>query len=83
MTTRAATMPTVTKMPIAVAGAGGRMGRMLIEAVLDAGDATLAGALDQPGSPQLGRDAGDFAGRASGVAICAELDRGLADARFL
>ena len=83
MTTSAATTPTAAPMPIAVAGAGGRMGRMLIEAGLDADDATLAGALDQPGSPQLGRDAGDFAGRASGVAICAELDRGLADARYL
>ncbi|HRD91633.1 MAG TPA: 4-hydroxy-tetrahydrodipicolinate reductase, partial [Accumulibacter sp.] len=34
---------------IAVAGAGGRMGRMLIEATLNDGHATLAAALDQPG----------------------------------
>ena len=31
---------------IAIAGASGRMGRMLIEAVLQAGDTQLAGALD-------------------------------------
>ena len=33
-------------MKIAIAGANGRMGRMLIEAVLRADDAVLTGALD-------------------------------------
>ena len=33
---------------IAIAGASGRMGRMLIEAVLQAGDTQLAGAFDMP-----------------------------------
>jgi 4-hydroxy-tetrahydrodipicolinate reductase len=33
-------------MKIAIAGASGRMGRMLIEAVLQLPDATLVGALD-------------------------------------
>ncbi|NLZ41568.1 MAG: 4-hydroxy-tetrahydrodipicolinate reductase, partial [Comamonadaceae bacterium] len=43
---------------VAVAGAGGRMGRMLIEAVLAADDLRLVGALDIDGSPALGQDAG-------------------------
>ena len=34
---------------VAVAGAGGRMGRMLIEAVAAADDCVLAGALEQAG----------------------------------
>jgi len=73
----------VTSMKIAVAGASGRMGRMLIEAVLGAGDAKLAGALDVADSPAIGRDAGDFLGRATGVRVTASLDEGLAGADFL
>ena len=38
--------PRVGGLRIAVAGASGRMGRMLIEAVLGAPDLTLHGALD-------------------------------------
>ncbi|MDO9072576.1 MAG: 4-hydroxy-tetrahydrodipicolinate reductase [Rubrivivax sp.] len=68
---------------IAVAGAGGRMGRMLIEAVLASGDCRLSGALDQPGSPALGQDAGNFAGRETGVAVTANLHAGLAGAHVL
>lgn len=47
---------------IAIAGAGGRMGRMLIEAVLAAPDCTLAAALDVPTSAALGKDAAAFTG---------------------
>jgi 4-hydroxy-tetrahydrodipicolinate reductase len=68
---------------IAVAGAGGRMGRMLIEAVLASGDCRLSGALDRPGSPALGQDAGAFAGRETGVAVTANLHAGLAGADVL
>jgi 4-hydroxy-tetrahydrodipicolinate reductase len=68
---------------IAVTGAGGRMGRMLIDAVLASGDCTLSGALDVPGSPALGHDAGAHAGRHTGVAVTAELQRGLAGAQVL
>lgn len=70
-------------MKIAVAGAGGRMGRMLIEAVLAADDAELAGALDIEGSPVLGRDAADFLGRQSGVRITSSADEALAQATHL
>ena len=68
---------------IAIAGASGRMGRMLIEAVLAAPDCTLAGALDVAGSPSLGQDAGAFAGRDTGVAITSDLQSGLAQAQVL
>ena len=50
----------MSKMKIAIAGANGRMGHMLIEAVLKADDAVLTGALDVPDSPNLGNDAGMF-----------------------
>jgi len=68
---------------IAVAGAGGRMGRMLIEAVLASGDCRLSGALEVPGSPALGQDAGAFAGRETGVAVTASLPAGLSGAHVL
>ncbi|WP_313315684.1 4-hydroxy-tetrahydrodipicolinate reductase [Pulveribacter sp.] len=68
---------------VAVAGASGRMGRMLIEAIAASGDLVLAGALDQPGSPGIGQDAMAFLGRASGVAITSDLRTGLAGADVL
>ncbi len=70
-------------LKIAIAGASGRMGRMLVEAVLGSGDCTLAGALDAPGSAALGQDAGAFAGRHTGVAVTADLRAGLGDAAVL
>ena len=70
-------------MRIAIAGASGRMGRMLIETVLQASDATLTGALDVAASPAVGRDATEFLGRASGVPIGADIDAGIAGAQFL
>lgn len=68
---------------VAVAGASGRMGRMLIEAVLAAPDCRLSGALDLPSSAQLGQDAGAFLGRETGIAIVADLHAGLAGAQVL
>ena len=70
-------------LKIAVAGASGRMGRMLVEAIAAAPDATLAGALDVAGSPAVGDDAGAFSGQLAGVAIQSDLALGLADADFL
>ncbi|MBV7481717.1 4-hydroxy-tetrahydrodipicolinate reductase [Bordetella sp. BOR01] len=61
-------------MRIAIAGAGGRMGRMLIEAVLNSPDLTLAAALDRAGAEAIGQDAGAFLGRDTGVAITDQLD---------
>ena len=68
---------------IAIAGASGRMGRMLIEAVQNADDAVLAGALDVAGSPALGSDAAAFLGQNSGVQITSDLREGLKGAKYL
>ncbi|MDQ2778349.1 MAG: 4-hydroxy-tetrahydrodipicolinate reductase [Pseudomonadota bacterium] len=70
-------------LKIAVAGASGRMGRMLIEAVLASDDCRLSGALDTAASPLLGQDAATGQGRTSGVTVTADLRRGLADADVL
>ena len=59
------------------------MGRMLVEAVLDAPDCALAGALDVARQPALGQDAGAFLGRATGVAITDDLDGVLAASQVL
>lgn len=68
---------------IAVAGASGRMGQMLIDAVQAADDCTLGGALDVAGSPAIGTDAGAFSGQATGVVITSDLHYGLKSSRVL
>lgn len=73
----------MSQLKIAVAGASGRMGRMLIETIQNAEDATLAGALDIASAPGLGTDAAAFLGKPAGVPIEAELSKGLANAQFL
>lgn len=73
----------MTTLNIAIAGASGRMGRMLIEAVLNADDAKLAGALDVAQAPGIGADAAAFLGKPAGVAITADLAIGLKDAAYL
>ncbi len=65
------------KQKICITGAGGRMGRMLIEAVTQAKDLSLGGALDMPGSPGLGLDASGFLGTASGVTITSDVAHAL------
>jgi 4-hydroxy-tetrahydrodipicolinate reductase len=72
-----------TTIAVAVAGASGRMGHMLIEAVLAQADLRLTGALDLPGSPSIGQDAGAFAGQQTGVKVSADLRAGLAGAQVL
>ncbi|CAM8672172.1 DapB Dihydrodipicolinate reductase [Comamonadaceae bacterium] len=68
---------------IAIAGASGRMGQMLIEAVRAADDCTLTGALDIAGSAALGLDAGAFSGKAAGVLITSDLREGLKNSKAL
>jgi 4-hydroxy-tetrahydrodipicolinate reductase len=68
---------------VCVAGASGRMGQMLVEAVRGSGDCQLTGALDIDGSPMLGQDAAGFAGQASGVLITADLAQGLRGSQAL
>jgi len=73
----------MNQMKIAVAGASGRMGRMLIETIRNAPDATLAGALDVPGAAGLGTDAAAFLGATAGVTIVSGLAEGLSQAGVL
>lgn len=73
----------MTQLKIAVAGASGRMGRMLIEAIQLADDTVLAGALDVPGSPFLGTDAAAFLGKPANVIIESDFAKGLANADIL
>jgi 4-hydroxy-tetrahydrodipicolinate reductase len=68
---------------IAVAGATGRMGHMLIEAIRASGDCQLAGALDLPSSPAIGNDASAFLGTASGVPVVSDLKAGLSGSQVL
>ena len=68
---------------VAIAGASGRMGRMLIEAVAGASDLVLSGALEVANSPAIGHDATAFLGISSGVLVTADLPAGLANAQVL
>jgi 4-hydroxy-tetrahydrodipicolinate reductase len=61
-------------MRLIVAGAGGRMGRALTRVISETRGAVLAGALEAPGSPLLGKDAGVLAGLPeNGVKLSADL----------
>ena len=73
----------MTGLKIAVAGASGRMGQMLIEAITAAHDLQLAGATGSAGSAALGSDAGAALGQHTGVLISADLSVALADADLL
>ncbi|MEW5786264.1 MAG: 4-hydroxy-tetrahydrodipicolinate reductase [Pseudomonadota bacterium] len=68
---------------VVIAGASGRMGRILLEAVANAPDLRLHGALEREGSPLLGRDAGELTGCATGVAITANVAAALDGADVL
>lgn len=60
---------------IAIAGAGGRMGRTLVEACQELGGVELTVAIDRPGSSLVGSDAGEVAGvGALGVRIGQDLE---------
>lgn len=65
-------------MRIAIAGSSGRMGRSLIECVLKDPALTLSGALEMPGHALIGRDAGEFAGVATGVTVTPDVAAALA-----
>jgi 4-hydroxy-tetrahydrodipicolinate reductase len=65
----------MTDIRVAIAGAGGRMGRALTQAVTQTQGLVVAVASEQPGSPLLGRDAGELAGvEGLGVAVRADLE---------
>ena len=70
-------------MKFAVAGATGKMGKMLIDTILRSPNAQLTGALEHPSCALLGTDAGAFLGQQTNVLITDDLVKGLADAEYL
>jgi 4-hydroxy-tetrahydrodipicolinate reductase len=71
----------MSDMRLIVTGAGGRMGRTLVEAISDTEGAVLVGAVDAPGSTVIGRDAGELAGLgANGLLVTSEIEPLLAEA---
>lgn len=68
---------------IAVAGASGRMGQMLIDAIRSTDDCALTGALDMTSSAAVGQDAGAQSGKPVGVAITSDLRAGLQSSAVL
>lgn len=65
---------------LAIAGAAGRMGRAVMEAAARTEKVAVTAALERPGSPALGRDAGELAGLGRlGVAVGERLDPGAFD----
>jgi len=69
-------------IPLIVCGASGRMGRMLIQAVTETPGVRLAAAIERPGTPELGRDAGALVGLAAlGVVLTDDLGAALEQAR--
>ena len=78
MTSAAPPASTAGRLPVAVAGASGRMGRMLIAALDASPDLVLGGALDAPSSPALGSDPLQPLGKTSTLRITDDLAAGLA-----
>ena len=64
---------------IAITGAGGRMGKALIEAIASTHGIQLTVAIEYSGSPLIGADAGEIAGLGrNDIAVAGSLDE-LAD----
>ncbi|MCD6526631.1 MAG: 4-hydroxy-tetrahydrodipicolinate reductase [Desulfuromonas sp.] len=71
-------------LKIAVTGAAGRMGSYLIKAVTEAEGIELSAAIERPGHPMVGQDAGLIAGcGALEVLINDQLEQALTDADIL
>ena len=73
----------MSSLKFAIAGASGRMGRMLVETVLNTSDAQLVGALDVSGSTYLGQDPGAFWGKNTGIRMTSDIREGMKGADFL
>jgi 4-hydroxy-tetrahydrodipicolinate reductase len=79
--TGAAATPTVQ---VVVAGAAGRMGNRIVACLADTPGLRLVAALEAPGHPSLGADAGELAGvRKAGVAVAADAAAAITPDRVL
>lgn len=71
-------------LKVAIAGAGGKMGAANIRAVAATPGLSVVSALDRPGAPGIGKDAGELAGiEALGVAITDDVAAALAGAEAI
>lgn len=71
----------MSEMRLVVAGAAGRMGRVLVRLIQESGDLKLAGAIEPEGHVALGEDAGLLAGAGRAlVPITSDMDAALAEA---
>jgi 4-hydroxy-tetrahydrodipicolinate reductase len=77
------TSNTPSKIKVAIAGASGRMGKMLIEAVLTAPDMQLSAALDQVHSSLLGQDSGLTLGFKTGVLLTSDVAQAMTNSDVL
>jgi 4-hydroxy-tetrahydrodipicolinate reductase len=75
--------PGAVTVRLCIAGAAGRMGQALIDAALAERDLVLASALDVAESSIIGRDAGERIGRATAVAVSADVAAAVAKADVL
>ena len=65
-------------LKVAVVGATGRMGRMIIETVLKDENAELVAAIDLEGHPMIGQKAGELVGMRCDVPITTDVESGVA-----
>jgi 4-hydroxy-tetrahydrodipicolinate reductase len=71
-------------LKVAIAGAGGKMGAANIRAAAATPGITVVAALDRPGAPAIGKDAGELAGlEALGVTITDDVAAALAGAEAI
>jgi 4-hydroxy-tetrahydrodipicolinate reductase len=74
-------------LKIAIVGASGRMGRMLIESTLKSAlndpEVSLVAAIDQVGVSAMGKDAGELVGMPCGVLVTSDVEAGIAQADCL
>lgn len=68
---------------VAIAGASGRMGHALLQAVHEADDVDVSAALDRAGAPSIGSDAGAPIGVALGVPVTADIAAAVAASDIL
>ena len=59
----------MSDMRLIVTGAAGRMGRMVIRTIQESAGVSVIGALERPGAPALGEDAGTIAGLAAPLGV--------------
>ena len=73
----------MSTIKIAVVGASGRMGRMIIESVLKDSTTELVAAIDLPGNSLVGKAVGELVGMSCSVAVTDDLEAGIAKADCL